>query len=238
MSLTLYEPVHSFHFNNLQQLLLAGGVGERLLMACLLGGAIGMEREYRRKSLGLRTNLLICCGCAMFTFLSAVMAGDSADKGRVASNIVQGIGFLGAGLIMRNRFRVSGLTNAATVFVVASIGMACGTGLYFPAALATCIVLVALTAIGMLETRFNIKMYSLIYEVRGDDSAAIERAVLEALDAQGKRFADPEKDTVAQIQRISFSVLATLRQHKTLTAALRASPVIGQLITFHDAEDE
>ena len=123
------EPIHSYHFSDLEQLVLASGVGRRLLAACVLGGAIGIEREYHKKSLGLRTNLLICCGCAMFTFLSAILAGDSADKGRVASNIVQGIGFLGAGLIMRNRFRVSGLTNAATVFVVASIGMACGAGL-------------------------------------------------------------------------------------------------------------
>lgn len=234
------EPtVRSLQFNNLEQMLLASGVGQRLLMACLLGGAIGMEREYHRKSLGLRTNLLICCGCAMFTFLSTILAGDNnPDKGRVASNIVQGIGFLGAGLIMRNRFRVSGLTNAATVFVVASIGMACGAGLYVPAALATAIVLIALTAIGMLETRFNIKMFSLVYEVRGDDKDALEGAVLKALDAQGKRFVDPERDAVAQIQRISFSVLATQGQHKVLIANLRASPVVGQLITFHDAEDE
>jgi putative Mg2+ transporter-C (MgtC) family protein len=233
------EPVRSFHFNELEQMLLAGGVGTRLLMACLLGGAIGMEREYHKKSLGLRTNLLICCGCAMFTFLSAILAGDNnPDKGRVASNIVQGIGFLGAGLIMRNRFRVSGLTNAATVFVVASIGMACGAGLYAPAALATVIVLIALTAIGMLETRFNIKMFSLVYEVRGEDSSAIEAAVLNALDRQGKRLFEPERDAIAQLQRISFSVLGTSSQHKFLMATLRASPVIGQLFTYHDAEDE
>src|SRR6204780_5748971 len=151
--LAFNEPIHSYHFSDLEQLVLASGVGQALLVACGLGGASGMEREYHKKSLGLRTNLLICCGCAMFTFLSAILAGDNnPDKGRVAANIVQGIGFLGAGLIMRNRFRVSGLTNAATVFVVASIGMACGAGLYVPAALATIIVLVALTAIGMLET--------------------------------------------------------------------------------------
>jgi putative Mg2+ transporter-C (MgtC) family protein len=208
----LHEPVRSFHFNDLEQMLLASGVGKRLLVACVLGGAIGMEREYHKKSLGLRTNLLICCGCAMFTFLSAVLAGDNnPDKGRVAANIVQGIGFLGAGLIMRNRFRVSGLTNAATVFVVASIGMACGAGLYAPAALATAIVLIALTIIGMLETRFNIKMFSLVYEVRGEDRNAIQGAVLNALDLQGKRLVEPEQDVVAQLQRISFSVLGTSR---------------------------
>jgi putative Mg2+ transporter-C (MgtC) family protein len=236
--LNLSEPVHSFHFDEVQQMLLAGGVGKRLLMACLLGGAIGMEREYHKKSLGLRTNLLICCGCAMFTFLSAVLAGDSADKGRVASNIVQGIGFLGAGLIMHNRFRVSGLTNAATVFVVASIGMACGAGLFAPVALATFIVLVALTAIGMLETRFNIKMFSLVYEVRGEDNNAIEIAVLHALDLLGKRLFEPERDAIAQLQRISFSVLGTSSQHKTLIASLRASSSVNKLVTYHDAEDE
>jgi putative Mg2+ transporter-C (MgtC) family protein len=233
------EPVRSFHFNELEQMLLASGVAKRLLMACLLGGAVGMEREWHKKSLGLRTNLLICCGCAMFTFLSAVLAGDNnPDKGRVAANIVQGIGFLGAGLIMRNRFRVSGLTNAATVFVVASIGMACGAGLYAPAALATAIVLIALTAIGMLETRFNIKMFSLVYEVRGEDNNAIEIAVLNALDPLGKRLFEPERDVVAQLQRISFSVLGTSGQHKTLIATLRSSSSIAKLITYHDAEDE
>jgi putative Mg2+ transporter-C (MgtC) family protein len=233
------EPVRSFHFDELQQMLLAGGAGQRLLVACVLGGAIGMEREYHKKSLGLRTNLLICCGCAMFTFLSAVLAGDNnPDKGRVASNIVQGIGFLGAGLIMHNRFRVSGLTNAATVFVVASIGMACGAGLFAPAALATIIVLTALSAIGMLETRFNIKMFSLVYEVRGEESNAIQASVLKALDLQGKRLVDPERDAIAHVQRISFSILGTRRQHELLAAALRASPGVSQLHTFHDAEDE
>jgi putative Mg2+ transporter-C (MgtC) family protein len=232
------EPARSFHFDELEQVLLASGVAKRLGWACLLGGAVGAEREIHKKSLGLRTNLLICCGCAMFTFLSAVLAGDSADKGRVASNIVQGIGFLGAGLIMRNRFRVSGLTNAATVFVVASIGMACGAGLYAPAALATVIVLVALTAIGMLETRFNIKMFSLVYEVRGEDNAAVESAVLNALDQQKKRLVDPERDVFAQLKRISFSVLGTSSQHRLLTSALRASPSVEKLITYHDAEDE
>jgi putative Mg2+ transporter-C (MgtC) family protein len=116
--------------------------------------------------------------------------------------------------------------------------MACGAGLYAPAALATAIVLIALTAIGMLETRFNIKMFSLVYEVRGDDRNAIQAAVLNALDLQGKRLVEPEQDVVAQLQRMCFSVLGTSSQHKFLIAALRASPVIGKLLTYHDAEDE
>ena len=233
------QSVHGLHFDQFEQMLLANHVGRRLLMACLLGGAIGIEREFQKKSLGLRTNLLICCGCAMFTFLSAVLAGDNnPDKGRVASNIVQGIGFLGAGLILHNRNRVSGLTSAATVFVVASIGMACGAGLYIPAGMATIIVLVALTAIGMIETRLNIKLVSMTYEVRGQDSDAIEIAALDALDHLGKRLAMPEKDAIAKLQRITFSTLATLRQHQALTTTLRTSPAVSQLLTYRDTEED
>src|SRR5208283_4910314 len=102
----------------------------RLLMACAMGAVVGMEREWRHKASGLRTNMLICMGAALFTMLSVVIAGDvSPNRGQIASNIVQGIGFLGAGLILHTRSRVLGLTSAATVWVVAAIGMACGAGL-------------------------------------------------------------------------------------------------------------
>ena len=113
--LAFNEPTHSYHFSDLEQLVLASGVGRRLFAACLLGGAIGIEREYHN---------------------------------------------------------------------------------------------------------------------------AIEGAVLQALDSQGKRLFEPERDTVAQTPRISFSVLGTRGQHKVLMAALRESPVVGRLLTFHDAEDE
>src|ERR1700761_2848056 len=74
---------------------------ERLLMACAMGGVVGVEREWRHKDSGLRTNMLICMGACLFTIMSAVLAGDSSpNKGQVAANIVQGIGFLGAGLIL------------------------------------------------------------------------------------------------------------------------------------------
>jgi len=118
------------HFSTFEQMSFSQGATTRLLMACAMGGLIGVEREWRHKASGLRTNLLLCMGCALFTVLSGVLAGPGiTDKSRVASNIVQGIGFLGAGLILHTRNRVLGLTSAATVFVVASIGMACGAGL-------------------------------------------------------------------------------------------------------------
>ena len=121
MIAALAQFAQPFSFNSLQQQSVVNGALGRLFFACLLGALIGLEREFKRKSAGVRTNLLICMGAAFFTLLSAVLAGDAnPDKGRVASNIVQGIGFLGAGLILHNRNRISGLTSAASVFVVAS----------------------------------------------------------------------------------------------------------------------
>ncbi|HEY4047742.1 MAG TPA: MgtC/SapB family protein [Acidobacteriaceae bacterium] len=237
--LQLFLPARALHFDEVEQMLLASGVANRLVVAAVLGSAIGLEREFNKKPLGWRTNLLVCCGCAMFTFLSAVLAGDgNPDKGRVASNIVQGIGFLGAGLILHNRNRVTGMTSAATVFVVASIGMACGAGLFVPAEFATIIVLIATILIGLVEVRFNIKTISKLYEVRGRDQQALELAVLNALDKQGKRLVDPQRDSFAGIQRVTFPVLGTLRQHRELQTNLRSTPAIDVLLTHGDAEDE
>ena len=164
------------HFTSLEQLRLSPGTASRLLTATVLGGIIGLEREWRHKALGLRTNLLMCVGCAFFTMLSVTIAGDGPNKGQIAANIVQGVGFLGAGLILHSRSRVLGLTSAATVFVVAAIGMACGAGLYVEATLATAIVFFALRVIGWSESRVPWKQYVLLYEVRGTDPAEMYRA--------------------------------------------------------------
>jgi hypothetical protein len=131
MSTALSQIAQPFSFSLLEQMVVANGAIGRLLLACVLGGADRPGAGIKRKSAGVRTNLLICMGAAFFTLLSPVLAGDAGNnKGQVASNIVQGIGFLGAGLILHNRSRVSGLASAASIWVVASIGMACGAGLY------------------------------------------------------------------------------------------------------------
>ena len=142
------------HFSTIEQMAFSQGTTLRLLMACAMGGVVGLEREWRHKASGLRTNMLICMGAALFTMLSLVIAGDAGpNRGQIASNIVQGIGFLGAGLILHTRSRVLGLTSAATVWVVAAIGMACGAGLYAGAAVSTAIVFCALRFIGLMEGR-------------------------------------------------------------------------------------
>jgi len=222
----------------LQWTMVNGAIG-RLVVASLLGGIIGVEREAKRRSAGVRTNLLIALGAAFFTLLSIYLAGAAtSDKSRIASNIVQGIGFLGAGLIIHNRSRISGLTSAAVVWVVASIGMACGAGLYGAAVTATFIVLVAVELVGFLERRANLKTYSLVYEARGSDQTAMLKSILDALDKSGERLLVTDKDAIGNLQRVSFSVTATKNLHARLHHQLLAEQAIDALLTFRDPEED
>lgn len=117
----------------------------RLSVAAILGGAVGLERELRERGAGLRTHTVVSVGSALFTLLSAyAFAGSRVDPTRVAAQIVSGIGFLGAGAIIRHGLSVRGLTTAATLWLVAAIGMAAGAGAYAAAAIATGAALVTL----------------------------------------------------------------------------------------------
>jgi putative Mg2+ transporter-C (MgtC) family protein len=234
----MYAP-SSFNFSQIDQELLSTGTATRLLSACLMGGIIGLEREWRHKASGLRTNMLLCMGCAFFTLLSAVLAGEgNPDKGRVAANIVQGIGFLGAGLILHTRSQVKGLTSAATVFVVASIGMACGAGLYIEAGLATGIVLFSLLIIGYLESATGWTRYSMLYEVRGEEERPMYTAILSVLDAAHVRLNMIDRSVIASMQRVTFLVTANRRKHQLLLSELRASVHTEQVVAYRDAEEE
>lgn len=241
MSLILESPQsgHLITYSALQQMALASGVVARLLTALLLGGLIGVDREYRHKAVGIRTTILIAFGAALFTFLSPIIAGDlSGNKGQIASNIVQGVGFLGAGLILHNRDRVRGLTSAATVFAVASIGMAAGGGLYVPAVIATALVLFSLELVGAIETRANLKFFTRTYEARGKDLPLMETAILDAMDRHGQQLADLQESSIGVLQRATFSVQASHRVHRRLEQALRADSSLDALFTFRDWEDE
>jgi putative Mg2+ transporter-C (MgtC) family protein len=124
----------------------------RLLLAAALGGMIGLEREHSGKPAGFRTNMLICLGAALITEVSFnVAATASGDPGRIAAQIVSGIGFLGAGTILHARGSVFGLTTAATLWVVAAIGMAVGARAYVAAVISTSLVMLALMLLGRVE---------------------------------------------------------------------------------------
>ena len=123
----------------------------QLALATLLGGAIGLERELGGKPAGLRTNILICMGAVLYTSLSIELAGDAPDRGRVAAQIVTGVGFIGAGTILHARGAVVGLTSAATIWVVAAIGVALGSGHYLESIGATLFVVGVLQGLGRAE---------------------------------------------------------------------------------------
>jgi putative Mg2+ transporter-C (MgtC) family protein len=123
-----------------------------LILAVVFGAVIGFERERSGKAAGLRTNLLICLGAAVFTIISERMTAGSGDSAtRIAAQIVTGVGFLGAGAIIQDRGGVHGLTTAATIWLVSSIGMACGARCYQLAVITTLIAIVVLVGFARLE---------------------------------------------------------------------------------------
>lgn len=123
----------------------------QLALSALLGGAIGMERELSGKPAGLRTNILICVGATLFTVLSFKLAARGGDPGRVAAQILTGVGFIGAGTILHSRGSVTGLTSAATIWVVSAIGMAVGSAAYVEAVGTTLLVMLVLAGLGFVE---------------------------------------------------------------------------------------
>lgn len=123
----------------------------QVVLATLLGGAIGLERELSGKPAGLRTNILICVGATLFTVLSFKLSLGRGDPARVAAQILPGVGFIGAGTILHARGSITGLTSAATIWVVAAIGMALGSGAYTDAIGTTVLVMLILLGLGNIE---------------------------------------------------------------------------------------
>jgi putative Mg2+ transporter-C (MgtC) family protein len=207
--------------------------------------------------------MLISMGSALFTILSVVIAGDqTTNRGQIAANIVQGIGFLGAGLILHTKSKTIGLTSAATVFVVAAIGMTCGAGLYIEAAIATALVLLALQVVGAFEGRLGWKRYAMIYEVRANVGTTIgketvgsvkadavnrevnealqrmQRAILNVLDGVHQRLAVLERDNLGGFERVAFTVVATKPVHQRVLEQLRASDATDEVVVYRDADEE
>ena len=142
----------------------------RLAWAALLGAIIGFERSIRRRPSGMRTGVCVSLGAALFTIVSIEIARRTGDASttRIASNIVQGIGFLGAGVILRERGSVTGLTTAATIFAVAAMGMAAGGGLYAVSGIACALVLFALVFLFYVEAWLNLKPRYMLFRISVD----------------------------------------------------------------------
>lgn len=144
----------------------------RLIVACLLGGLIGWEREFHDRPAGFRTHILVSVGSTLIMLVSLGLYYsfiNSADPGRIAAQVVSGIGFLGAGTIIRQGVNVKGLTTAASLWTTAGIGLACGLGMYYSAFIATGLVFIVLMFLNKLEFRFSRKDAVKTIEIRAID---------------------------------------------------------------------
>jgi putative Mg2+ transporter-C (MgtC) family protein len=188
----------------------------RLSLAAVLGGMIGFERELREREAGLRTHLLVSLGSALFTIVSAYGFRDFLTSGavvvrtdptRIAAQIVTGIGFLGAGAIIRQGFSVRGLTTAATLWVVAAVGLACGAGYYSAAALSTALVLLALYPLRIIAYRILIRFRPedgrLLVELPLGQSPGM---VIDELERLGARIASLEVNQEGDRRRLEVDV--------------------------------
>ncbi len=140
----------------------------KFLVAIICGGLIGIERERKGEAAGLRTIVLICVGSALYMIISVYIAratGQPSDPGRVAAQVVTGIGFIGAGAIIQSRGAITGLTTAATIWVVAAIGLAIGAGFHEIAVSSTLLVLITLTLLGRFENRLLGKCHDATCEI-------------------------------------------------------------------------
>lgn len=143
----------------------------RLLIAMLLGGVIGIEREYRSKDAGFRTHFLVALGSALFCIVSQYGFGfDLKDSSRVAAQVVSGIGFLGAGTIIFQRNVVRGLTTAAGLWVTAAIGLACGSGMFAAAAIATVLIIVGLEVLILFIPHIGRTVVELSFSTSSEDN--------------------------------------------------------------------
>jgi putative Mg2+ transporter-C (MgtC) family protein len=211
----------------------------RLVLAAVLGGIIGLERELRHRPAGLRTNMFICFGAALFTILSDALAVEHlGDHTRISAQIIPGIGFIGAGSILHTRGLTTGLTTASTLFVVASVGMATGGGLYLTAVFATGLVLAALFSLGHLELTFNLKTLLTSYEVTGTSVEEITQEVNRILEHRHRMMQNVLSGNTGQHVRLQFDVSGCNRDQKELLRELKASTVLGSATSLGPVELE
>lgn len=216
------------------------GLLGRLVLAAILGGLIGLEREFRAKPAGLRTNLLICMGAALLTEVSisiteladggvAGVGQAAGDPGRIAAQIVSGIGFLGAGTILQARGSITGLTTAATIWVVAAIGMAVGARAYVEAVGAAVLVGLSLVALARVEDvlirRHRTHRYSITLEPSVDLLTLVESTFLD----QGLSVEVETVEKTSERFEATFEVSGPERLHGPLMRTLAARPGIVRM---------
>ncbi len=159
----------------------------RFLLAALWGGIVGAERQYRSKSAGFRTMIMISMGACFFTMMS-MLIGAPASHDRIASNIVTGIGFLGAGVIFRGENRINGITTAATIWVVAAVGMGIGAGYYFAASCASVLIFLILAVLPFLENYIEFLNLARTYAITAPFAENLSASYEEQFKLNGLKF--------------------------------------------------
>jgi putative Mg2+ transporter-C (MgtC) family protein len=191
----------------------------RLGIAIALGALVGVEREYRSKSAGFRTMILISLGACLFTMLS-IAIGAPGNPDRIASNIATGIGFIGAGVIFRSDSRVTGITTAATIWAVAAIGVAVGSG-HEPLAVAAALMMLAVLAILPYGQRFIDKFnQARIYTITIDAGSGNEAQVEQCLSGFHLKYARQSISRSENLLHIAWRVHGKESDHEAFVAAM------------------
>lgn len=212
----------------------------RLVIAAILGGVIGLEREYKHRAAGLRTNMFMCVGSCLFTILSGAMAVSGRDDHtRIAAQIIAGIGFIGAGAILHERKEfITGLTSAATIFVVAAVGMAVGGGFYLTATFATAIIVLALFLLGRTEMRLNLKLLVWVYEVTGASADEMELEINRLLESKHVMMQNRQIALTPEHVRMQFELEGTHKGQEEYLHILQASKVLLSAASLGPLERE
>jgi putative Mg2+ transporter-C (MgtC) family protein len=211
----------------------------RLTVAAVLGAIIGIERDLRRRPAGMRTSLFVCLATALFTILSDEISHLFGDTGstRIASNIVQGIGFLGAGAILREAGGRIGMTTAATIFVEAAIGMAAGGGLYAVAVYATALVLFGLVCLGWFAQRFNLKYRYLCFRITTGQAESVATEVqrlMAELKAPMQQF---RVSMVGTSSIVEFESTVSHSQEEKIVSQLNRQGVITEVMPVEGSHE-
>jgi putative Mg2+ transporter-C (MgtC) family protein len=204
----------------------------RLGVAALCGVAIGVERDVHRRPAGMRTSLFVCMGAALFTILSGEVAHIFGDVGstRIASNLVQGIGFLGAGAILRERGSVVGLTTAATIFVEAALGMAIGVGLYAVGLFTVGIILFSLVVLGWAADRFNIKQLMTGFRITTEHAQETTEKLQKVLQELHVSFQHYQVAMAGGKSIVEFDAEVSHRQRQQIVMRLSQPGVVAEMV--------
>jgi putative Mg2+ transporter-C (MgtC) family protein len=204
----------------------------RLAWAGLLGAVVGVERLVRRRPAGMRTGFCVCLAAAFFTIVSTELAQSTGDSGttRIASNIVQGIGFLGAGAILRERGGVTGLTTAATIFVTAALGMAAGAGMYRASGFACLLVLFALVVFMYIEEALNLHRRYMLFRITTDQAAGALAEISTVLSGLKVRMENLQVSPADGKNLIQFDADVSHHQQAKIAAVLTKSGATYQMM--------